>query len=425
MHFKHLLLGLALMIGCAPPTLVHPEMPDGTWLDGAEQVPEASLKLFDGFYDVEESDTFGDEVVLAARQGARSISLFSGSNNAYAVLKAGCIEDQTRLVLEGTWRYGHKVSTGTLRLEISPPKVAAALCRGEIEGVEGSEPDISGTHGKASKSHNATIRLTRSGPLLMPKDSPFLVVAHRGGCRTIDACGASENSIEVIKLAGALGANAIEVDIQMTADGVPILYHDTAFSDRLTQGLFCLGPVADFPLAHVQELCRLTYGEAIPTLREALEAVIYDTDIRGVWLDIKAVDALGSVIEIAKELEAEATAAGREINIMHGLWSEEILDAWIALDPAEGNCLVELEPEDVGSAGCKVWAPRWTLGPLTEEVALMQSKGRLVTFWTVDEAVFIERLLNQSTPDGILTNRPSQVFYRAQAHVRDEASVAP
>jgi glycerophosphoryl diester phosphodiesterase len=425
MHFKLLLLSLVLFSGCAPPTLVHPEMPDGSWLDDALQVPEASLKLIDAFYDVGDTDVFGEEVILAARQGAKGISLFSGSYNAYAIMKAGCLDGGTRLVLEGTWRYGHKTNTGTLRLEVSPAEVASALCRGETDGVDGSEARFVGTLGEESKDHDDTISLSRSGPLVMPEDGPFLVVAHRGGCRTIDACGASENSIEVIQLASALGANAIEIDIQLTADGVPILYHDTAFSDRLTQGLYCLGPVADFPLAHVRELCRLTYGEEIPTLREALKIVIYQTDIRGVWLDIKAIDALESVIEIARELEAEAAAVGRKINLMHGLWSEELLEAWIALDPAEGNCLVELDPEDVGSAGCKFWAPRWTLGPMAKKVALMQSKGRLVTFWTVDEAIFIERLLDESTPNGMLTNRPSQVFYRAHAHLRDQASGAP
>ena len=225
-------------------------------------------------------------------------------------------------------------------------------------------------------------------------------------------------------MASSLGANAIEIDIQLSADGVPFLYHDASFSDRLTQGLYCLGPVSDFPMAHIREFCRLTYGEPIPTLREALKVIIYETTIRGVWLDIKAVDALEAVIEIAREFEAEAEAAGRKINLLHGLWSQELLDAWIALDPAEGNCLVELDPIDVGSAGCKVWAPRWTLGPMREEVAAMQEKGKLVTFWTIDEAAFMSVLFEQSTPDGMLTNRPGQVFYRAHAHLRAEAERA-
>ena len=425
MRFKLLLLALSSVYACAPPTLVHPEMPGGSWLDDAAPVPEASLKLIDAFYDVEDTAVFGDEVILSARQGATSVSLFAKSYNAYAVMAAGCLQEQTRLVLEGTWRYGHKTTTGTIRLEVTPPELATALCRGETKDLTSSELSITGTQGKGSKAHSEAFTLNRTGPIVTQEEMPFLVIAHRGGCRTFDACGASENSIEVIKLASALGANAIEVDVQLTADGVPILYHDNAFSDRLTQGLYCLGPVTDFPLSHVRELCRLTYGEEIPTLREALEAVIYETDIRGVWLDIKNVDALAPAIELARELEAEAEAVGRKINLMHGLWSEELLEAWIALDPEEGNCIVELDPEDVGSAGCKVWAPRWTLGPLTDEVAMMQSKNHVVTFWTVDEGVYIEHLLRDSTPDGMLTNRPSQVFYRAHAHLREQASLAP
>ncbi len=406
------LLCLALLLGACSSTLKTPSLPDESLLEGAESVPTETLSLIDGFYDVEGTEFFGDQVILAHR-GA-GVSLFAGVNNAYALMEAGCIEGGARLVLEGVWRFGNKSTRGTMRIEIGPPEAAALLCSGDKPEDAALTVTVDGALGLNSDEHTTQLSLTRSTPLV-PPESPFLVIAHRGGCRTIDACGAAENSIEVIKLAEPLGANVIEIDVMLTADGVPILYHDTAFSDRLTEGLFCVGPVAEFPLAHVRELCRLTNGEEIPTLREALEAVIHETTLKGVWLDIKALDALEPTIELAREMALEAEAAGRKVQFIHGLWSNELVHRWNTIDPPERNCLVELEPAKVGRAGCEVWAPRWTLGPMADQVAEMQAQDRMVTFWTVDELVFVDTLLRDSTPDGLLTNRPGLVFYQANA----------
>ena len=51
---------------------------------------------------------------------------------------------------------------------------------------------------------------------------PALIIAHR-------ACPqhAPENSIAGIRRAAELGADGVEVDVQRTLDGVPILMHDS------------------------------------------------------------------------------------------------------------------------------------------------------------------------------------------------------
>lgn len=48
------------------------------------------------------------------------------------------------------------------------------------------------------------------------------VVGHRGNSR-----GAPENTLPAIRAAAAQGASAVEVDVQFTKDGVPVLMHDT------------------------------------------------------------------------------------------------------------------------------------------------------------------------------------------------------
>jgi len=50
---------------------------------------------------------------------------------------------------------------------------------------------------------------------------PFKLVAHRGYCDAFP-----ENSLESIKAALECGAHAVEFDVQLTADGVPVVCHD-------------------------------------------------------------------------------------------------------------------------------------------------------------------------------------------------------
>jgi len=79
---------------------------------------------------------------------------------------------------------------------------------------------------------------------------------------------APENSLAGVRAAVDLGADAMEIDVQCTRDGVPVLIHDTTV-DRTTDGS---SEVASLSLRQARRL-RLENGDGIPTLREALDAV--------------------------------------------------------------------------------------------------------------------------------------------------------
>jgi glycerophosphoryl diester phosphodiesterase len=82
------------------------------------------------------------------------------------------------------------------------------------------------------------------------------IIAHR--------CGgglAPENSLAGLAAAAKLGCRAVEFDVMLTADGVPILMHDETL-DRTTP---CTGRVADLRLAEIR-----TCAAAVPTLAEAM-----------------------------------------------------------------------------------------------------------------------------------------------------------
>lgn len=96
------------------------------------------------------------------------------------------------------------------------------------------------------------------------------IIAHRG-----DKACAPENTLAAFKLAAEKGADAVEFDVQLTADGQVIVIHDPIL-DRTTNGT---GKVSQAPLAALRDLDAGAWfsekyrGERIPTLDEVFETV--------------------------------------------------------------------------------------------------------------------------------------------------------
>ena len=97
-----------------------------------------------------------------------------------------------------------------------------------------------------------------------------VVIAHRG-----DKAHTPENTLSAFKMAARNGADAIEFDVKLTADGQPIIMHDPTV-DRTTNGK---GKISQLTLAQVHALDAGTWfseefrGEHIPTLEEVFETV--------------------------------------------------------------------------------------------------------------------------------------------------------
>ncbi len=96
------------------------------------------------------------------------------------------------------------------------------------------------------------------------------VFAHRGA-----SAHAPENTLAAFKLAAEQGADAIEFDVKLTADGQIVAHHDPAL-DRTTTGK---GRIGDYSLAELKKLDAGAWfgeayrGEPIPTLAEIFETV--------------------------------------------------------------------------------------------------------------------------------------------------------
>lgn len=95
-------------------------------------------------------------------------------------------------------------------------------------------------------------------------DTPTVIIAHRTCPRH-----APENSLEGIRTAADLGADGVEIDVQRTLDGVPILMHDRTL--WRTAGLYC--PARLLPYTLIRRLHLRNSSERVPTLAEALAAL--------------------------------------------------------------------------------------------------------------------------------------------------------
>jgi glycerophosphoryl diester phosphodiesterase len=99
------------------------------------------------------------------------------------------------------------------------------------------------------------------------KKYDYLVVAHRGSSGT-----APENTIASFRQAIISGAHCIEMDVQVTSDGIPVVFHDKWLS-RTTNGA---GLVQSITFKELQKFdsgewfSKNFIGEKIPSLEEVL-----------------------------------------------------------------------------------------------------------------------------------------------------------
>ncbi len=96
--------------------------------------------------------------------------------------------------------------------------------------------------------------------------SVFQIVAHRGAPQ-----GVPENTIPAFERAVQLGADAIELDVRLSKDGVPVVFHNFYLDGRTDAS----GAVFAHTFTELREL-QLVGGESsdecrIPTFREVLE----------------------------------------------------------------------------------------------------------------------------------------------------------
>ena len=173
-----------------------------------------------------------------------------------------------------------------------------------------------------------TIRLLPVSPALA-HDRPLLF-AHRGGSTL-----APENTIAAFANGVRFGADALELDVRLTADNQVVVFHDETL-ERTTNGS---GKVRDHTLAELKQLDAgyhfstddgATYpfrdqGVTIPTLAE----VYVDFPAHQINVDIK-----DPLLEAAERLDEVIEEAGATDRTIVGSFHSDILTHFRSLAPA-------------------------------------------------------------------------------------------
>ncbi len=244
------------------------------------------------------------------------------------------------------------------------------------------------------------------------QDRPH-VFAHRGG-----AAMGPENTLVAFDRGLAAGADGIELDVHLSADGVPVVHHDTTL-DRTTNAT---GPIAARSAAELASVDAAYWfgdtagfplrgqGVGIPTLREVLRRY---PDVRTI-VEMKVdTPALGRAV--AHEVRL-ASAVDRVCVAGYGSRSAEAARAALP----EAACSAFLA--EVRTALFRTWA-RWPVRDVAyggyqvpeavgrrhvvsrRFVEYAHRAGLRVQVWTVDEEADIRRLLGWGV-DGLISNRP-------------------
>jgi glycerophosphoryl diester phosphodiesterase len=387
-----------------------PGFSDSSSLLKSNALSDSTIYLMEGIYKVTQgSEMFGDTLVL--KKTRDKISLFGNKNGCYFICDAGSKDSQ--IILEGYWRYALNDRTGLARLTIMN---ASQL----IEGYSlGNKIIASGEYGNVNSMPETpiSIELIKKFSSRLKSD-PFIIGAHRAGGRTSDLLPVSENSVSMIKYTEYLGSTGIEIDVTLTRDKVPVLYHDDDLNIRLIQKGPLYGAIHDYTLKQLRSMVKLIHGEDIPTLEEAIASTINDTNLNFIWMDIRDPETIPIVIQLQKKYLDLAKNKKRVLNIVIGVPTEEVYTTLKSNQDYQNiPSLCELSTNNVTTLNSQFWAFRWTLGLQEAEVSKMHEQGRKCLVWTLDVPKFTEIYTTCGGTDathrfdGLLTNYPSILAY--------------
>jgi glycerophosphoryl diester phosphodiesterase len=233
-----------------------------------------------------------------------------------------------------------------------------------------------------------------------------IAFAHQGGGHENP-----ENTMAAFDHAAALGFRYIETDVQATADGVVITFHDNTL-DRMTDRT---GTIAELPWSTVQQ-ATVKGGQPLCLLEDLLTKY---PNAR-VNIEPKHDHAVAPLIDIIRKHDAVdrvciGSFSGKRVSQMRKALGAALCTSTGPLATLRwviGSVL----PRPLGalvartSAHCyQVPVKQWFI-PVTHarSVALAHHMGKQVHVWTIDDAAEVARLLDLGV-DGIMTDRPTIV----------------
>jgi len=238
-----------------------------------------------------------------------------------------------------------------------------------------------------------------------------LRIAHRGA-----SARAPENTLAAFTEAIRLGADLIECDVHLSADGVPVIIHDDTV-DRTTNGR---GAVSALACARLRRLDAGAWfssrfrGERIPTLEEALECARgrcgLNLEIKGPSGRRRDGPAAPGLTLMARTVAAALKRTGfREPVIVSSFSTQALRAARSQMPHVRLGHLASRSLRGLRSVhralGLYAVHPHVRLAA-SRRVRLAHRLGLLVLFWTANDLRLMRRLLALGC-DGLMTDDPA------------------
>ena len=249
-------------------------------------------------------------------------------------------------------------------------------------------------------------------------DKRPLCVAHRGACKR-----APENTLLAFRIATELGADAVELDVRLTSDGVPVIFHDQNMNRLTGKDL----SIRSLSLDRVRDL--RVGGEPIPTLDEVLQVlpphVLVNVEPKSpfnAWSGYNRAVARAVAATIHRHrAEKRCLLSSFDIRILfwcsvfaHGIPRAYLYEPGLShriLKPLFYRGLVQiLHPHH----------------SMVDEKLIHRARliGYRVNVWTVDDVTEMERFMRMGV-DSIISNYPEkflEVRRRGQSHSRSQSA---
>ena len=244
---------------------------------------------------------------------------------------------------------------------------------------------------------NSTLSIERISVFNNPS-----IISHRGA-----GDYAPENTLSSIDKGLELGADAIEIDVRFTSDGIPVLMHDTSVTRTTDEDRYVR--VNQLTLDEIKELDAGSWysaeyaGEQIPTLEEALAHVNKRTII---YIDLKdgyqnSADILVTIINNTDMQDHVKILSFKQTLLEEIKEKEPKIETLLLLNSFLGDIDSLTENDSIDYYGFKN-----TYLELNSEVIFeLQSAGKGVYVWTINDIDRI-RLMNELNVDGIITDTP-------------------
>lgn len=226
----------------------------------------------------------------------------------------------------------------------------------------------------------------------------FEIVAHRGV-----AIAYPENTLPAFKKAIELGADAVELDVRLTKDKIPVVYH-YYYLDEITS---LTGPIFNYTYKQLQQARFLNANadsSKISTLGEVLESIGgkigLEIEIKGP--EPEAIDIIGDIFRKFKYLWETIEITSYEISLLVGIKEQcpgittDLLytrsEPWMNLDVVGYEALhkaklaqaraVHLHPSQLSN----------------EVVQLIRNSGVEIHAWDVNDEHALETIVKYNIP---------------------------